>query len=185
LRQRDQPEAAEAGRVGEMASEAISLSRDLARGIFPVQMDGVGLSIALEDLARTTSSQRGMSVSFHETGDTRPENAEDGMHLYRIAQEAVNNAAKHGGARKVTILLSRSEDSLRLAVADDGKGMAPSPEGTRGMGLHSMKYRARAKANAASLKATFVVPSPAAISNTCRSLPSGDIFKFAAEPILR
>jgi signal transduction histidine kinase len=144
LRRRDQPEAAEAERIREMAGEAISLSRDLARGIFPVQMDGVGLSIALEDLARTTFSQRGMSVSFHETGDTHIANPEDGMHLYRIAQEAVNNAAKHGGARKVTIVLSRSEDSLRLAVADDGKGMAPPPDGTRGMGLHSMRYRARA-----------------------------------------
>jgi len=144
LRQRDQLEAAEAERIREMAGEAISLSRDLARGIFPVQMDGVGLSIALEDLARTTSSQRGMSVSFHETGDTHVENPENGMHLYRIAQEAVNNAAKHGGARKVTIVLNRSEDSLRLAVADDGKGMAPLLDETQGMGLHSMRYRARA-----------------------------------------
>jgi signal transduction histidine kinase len=144
LRQRQQPEAAEAERIREMVGEAISLSRDLAHGIFPVQMGGVGLSIALEDLARTTSTQRGISVSFHETGDAHVESAEGGMHLYRIAQEAVNNAAKHGGARKITIVLSRSEDSLRLAVADDGKGMAPPPDGTRGMGLHSMRYRARA-----------------------------------------
>ena len=144
LRQREQPEVAKAERIREMVGEAISLSRDLTRGIFPVQMDGVGLSIALEDLARTTTSQRGMSVSLHETGDTHLANAEDGMHLYRIAQEAVNNAAKHGGARKVTIVLSSSGDSLHLAVADDGKGMALPPDGARSMGLHSMKYRARA-----------------------------------------
>lgn len=144
LRQRDQPEAAKAEQIREMAGDAISLARDLARGIFAVQLDGFGLALALEELASTTSRLTGMSVSFYETGDTQVEDPEDGMHLYRIAQEAVNNAAKHGGARKVTIVLNKSEDSMRLAVADDGKGMAPSPNGARGMGLHSMSYRARA-----------------------------------------
>ncbi len=66
------------------------------------------------------------------------------MHLYRIAQEALNNAAKHGGARKVTIFLNKSADAWRLAVADDGQGMHQSPQGTQGMGLDSMRYRARA-----------------------------------------
>ena len=144
LHQRDQPEAAQADRVREMAGDAVSLARDLARGIFPVQMAGAGLALALEELASTTSRLTGMSVSFYETGDTQVEDPEDAMHLYRIAQEALNNAAKHGGARKVTIILNKSESSLRLAVADDGKGMAPSPGGARGMGLDSMRYRARA-----------------------------------------
>jgi len=144
LRRRDQPEAAKAEQLREMAGEAVSLARDLARGIFPAQTDGSGLSLALEELASTTSRLTGMSVSFCETGDIQVEDPEAGMHLYRIVQEAVNNATKHGGARKVTILLNKSEDSMRLAVADDGKGMPPSPNGARGMGLQSMSYRARA-----------------------------------------
>ena len=74
-------------------------------------MDGAGLAMALEELASTTSRLTGMSVSFYETGDIRVEDPEKGMHLYRIAQEAVNNAAKHGGARKVTIILNQGEDS--------------------------------------------------------------------------
>ena len=143
LRQREQPEAAAAERIGNLVGDAVSLTRDLARGIFPVQMDGAGLAIALEELARTTSSLTGVSVSFYETGDTRIADPVEGMHLYRIAQEAVNNAAKHGGPRKITIALSTIQDSLRLTVADDGKGMGLSPDGTRGMGLDSMKYRAR------------------------------------------
>jgi signal transduction histidine kinase len=112
---------------------------------FPPRWDDVGLPIALEDLARTTtSSQRGMAVSFHKTGNPHVKDPDDGMHLYRIVQEAVNNAAKHGGAKNVTIILSRSEDTLHLAVVDDGKGMVPSANGTRGMGLPSMRYRAQA-----------------------------------------
>ena len=144
LRQRQQPEAAKAEQFREMTGHAISLARNLARAIFPAQTDGSGLSLALEELASTTSGLTGVSVSFCEAGEIQVEDPETGMHLYRIVQEAVNNATKHGGARKVTILLNKSDDSLRLAVADDGKGMAPSPNGARGMGLQSMSYRARA-----------------------------------------
>jgi signal transduction histidine kinase len=144
LRRRDQPEAAQADKIDEMAGGTVALARDLARGIFPVQMDGAGLSIALEELARATSSQTGLSVSFYATGDTQVADPAEAMHLYRIAQEALNNAVKHGGARKVTIVLNKREDLLRLAVADDGKGMSPSPNGARGMGLDSMRYRAHA-----------------------------------------
>ena len=143
LRRRDQPEAAQAEQIREMVSQAMSHAQDLARGLFPTQMGGPVLSIALQDLARTTSKLRGMVVSFHEEGDTQIETLNDGMHLYRIAQEAVNNSAKHGGAKRVTIILSQDENSLRLDVVDDGKGMALSPGGTRGMGLPSMRYRAQ------------------------------------------
>ncbi len=144
LRPRDPPAAAKAEQIRTMVNGAVSLARDLARGLFPVQMDGAGLALALEELAGTSSRLTGMAVSFYETGDTQVADPEEGLHLYRIAQEALNNAAKHGGARKVTILLNKSQDSLRLTIADDGKGMAQSPQGTRGMGLDSMRYRARA-----------------------------------------
>jgi signal transduction histidine kinase len=144
LRPRDPPAAAKAEQIGAMAGDAMALARDLARGIFPLQLAGVGLAPALENLASTTSQLTGLSVSFCETGDTQIADPEDGMHLYRIAQEAVNNALKHGGARRITVILNKSEDSLRLAVADDGKGMAPSPGDTSGMGLRSMQFRARA-----------------------------------------
>jgi len=143
LRQRGQPEAAKAEQICQLTGDAGSLTRDLARGIFPVQMDGAGLAMALKDLAGTTSRLTGIPVSFYDMGDVLVEDPEAGMHLYRIAQEAVNNATKHGGPRKITIVLSKIQDSLRLTVADDGKGMGPSPNGTRGMGLDSMRYRAR------------------------------------------
>jgi PAS domain S-box-containing protein len=144
LRRRNQPEAAQAEQIRKMVGEAIAHAQDLARGLFPVLIGGPVLSFALEDLARTTSRLRGMSVSFQQKGDTQVENLDDGMHLYRIAQEAVNNSAKHGGAKRVTITLSRNEASLRLSIADDGKGMDPSPAAMRGLGLPSMRYRAQA-----------------------------------------
>jgi signal transduction histidine kinase len=144
LRGRDLAEAASAQKIGELVAEAVSLTRDLARGLFPVQMGGAGLCMALEDLANTTSRRRGIAVSFCESGDPRIEDPREAMHLYRIAQEAVHNAAKHGGATSVTIVLGKSEGCLRLIIADDGKGLPQSQNITRGVGLHSMRSRALA-----------------------------------------
>ena len=62
-------------------------------------------------------------------------------HLYHIAQEAVNNAIKHGEASKILIQLIAGPDRGRLVVKDDGKGIAEGVADSRGMGLHIMKYR--------------------------------------------
>jgi signal transduction histidine kinase len=66
------------------------------------------------------------------------------VHLYRIAQEALNNAAKHSAARHVALVLHHGESALRLSVADDGQGLPPSPREAHGMGMDSMRYRAHA-----------------------------------------
>lgn len=144
LRERDPAAAARAEEFREMASHAVSLTRGLARGICPVQVDSGGLSSALGDLARTTSSLTGVSVSCVEVGDPQVTDPGQGGHLYRIAQEALNNAITHGRARNVTIALQQDADRLRLSVADDGCGMFQPADGSTGMGLDSMKYRAQA-----------------------------------------
>jgi PAS domain S-box-containing protein len=144
LRRGDQLEEAEqAERIRQMVGEAMSHAHELARGLVPVQMGGSVLCQALEDLARTTSRLRGILVYFQQTGDPQAETVEDGVHLYRIAQEAVNNSARHGGATRVTIILSRTNGALRLTVVDDGKGMTSLRAGMSGIGLPSMRYRAQ------------------------------------------
>jgi signal transduction histidine kinase len=62
-------------------------------------------------------------------------------HLYHIAQEAVNNAIKHGEAGKILIQLTAGPDRGRLVIKDDGKGISTGAAGSTGMGLHIMKYR--------------------------------------------
>lgn len=144
LRQCQQLEAAaKSEQIRKMAGDAVSIARDMARGIFLMPMDGSGLPFALEELARTTSSLTGISVSFHETGDIQNVDSQAGMHLYRIAQEAANNAVKHSGGRKVTIALNQNKTSLRLTIADDGKGVALAANGKHGMGMQTMSCRAR------------------------------------------
>ena len=143
LRQRGQPEAPKADEISKLMAEAAALARDIAHAISPVQTNGAGLAVALDELAHTTSRLTGLPVSFYETGNYSQENPVTGMHLYRIAQETVNNAVKHADAKKITIALNLAGDSLRLTIADDGKGMNVSAPDAHGMGLDSMRYRAR------------------------------------------
>jgi signal transduction histidine kinase len=100
--------------------------------------------MALEDLATSTARLSGLSVCFSETENTPIHNPEHSKQLYRIAQEAVTNAVKHAEAKKITIMLSKCENTLTLIITDDGNGLALLANGTRGMGLCSMRYRARA-----------------------------------------
>ncbi len=65
------------------------------------------------------------------------------MHPYRIVQEALNNATKHGKAQHVTITIAANVENLDLTIADDGSGLRSPPAGPRGMGMHTMRYRAR------------------------------------------
>jgi signal transduction histidine kinase len=66
------------------------------------------------------------------------------IHLYRIAQEAVNNAIKHGKARQIRVSLRLQGKDLGLVVADDGVGFAGDGAARNGMGLRIMRYRAEA-----------------------------------------
>jgi signal transduction histidine kinase len=144
LRDHKQVDVGKADEIRAMVGEALAIIRGLARGLFPVQVDGTGLAAALDDMAGTISRISGVSVCFYEKGDAEVCDQERGMHLYRIAQEAVNNAVKHAGAKKITIALGREEGVLSLVIADDGTGITSGMRGARGTGLHSMKYRARA-----------------------------------------
>lgn len=144
LQAREQPEAKRAEAIQDLVKDAVFLTRGLARGIFPIQMDGTGLAAALEDLASTTGQLSRVAVTFQETGAVQIEDLDNAMHLYRIAQEALGNALKHGEATSVLIALSQDEGNVRLVIADNGRGMGIQDGKGLGMGLRTMSYRARA-----------------------------------------
>jgi signal transduction histidine kinase len=83
------------------------------------------------------------NVVFTEVGEPHISDAATAMHLYRIAQESVANAIKHGEARHVFITLEGVRDVLRLRIDDDGKGFFGKPAMVSGMGMRTMAYRAR------------------------------------------
>jgi signal transduction histidine kinase len=137
------PEATAAARIVTLIEEAIGLTRSMARGLHPVEVEGGGLTEGLRELAATVSTRFDLSCEFEGDGSVSIEDPSHATHLYRIAQEAISNAIKHGKARRVTIAVRRERDGVRLSVRDDGVGIAePSAHG-QGMGLRIMAHRAR------------------------------------------
>jgi signal transduction histidine kinase len=94
-------------------------------------------------MANTTERLTGLSIDVQEVGEVQIQSPETAMHLYRIAQEAVANATRHGGASRVLIRIEQTEVNLVLAVLDDGSGFPAEPRKGGGMGLRTMRYRAQ------------------------------------------
>ena len=137
------PEMASARKICHLLDEAITESRSVCRGLYPVRLETEGLVPALEELARTTSERFSVECVCEAESRRLQCNIATATHLYRIAQEAVNNAVKHSGCRCIAIRLAGAEGALELEIKDDGRGLpAPSQRHT-GMGLHIMDYRAR------------------------------------------
>ncbi|MFZ4397865.1 MAG: GAF domain-containing sensor histidine kinase, partial [Kiritimatiellia bacterium] len=136
------PEAHKLTRVTQMLAKTTQQVHDLAHGIFPEESKTDGLAVALQELARHTKDIFGLSCRFCGLCKA-PQLANDiTRQIYRIAQEAVHNAAKHSGAKTIEIRLSRRGSNVVLTVRDDGKGFPQSPGQMLGMGQRIMKYRA-------------------------------------------
>lgn len=135
------PEAPQAGRILSQVHEALERARLLARGLAPVAVEEGGLTAALEQLAVNSAQLFHIRCEFHGELPVGITDAGAATHLYRIAQEAITNAVKHGRAKRVVIGLTDAGDSFKLNVTDNGRGFSPT-EATTGMGLRIMKYRA-------------------------------------------
>jgi signal transduction histidine kinase len=135
--------ACDAEHIEESVHQAVQEARSLARGIFPVHVDHSGLSAALKELAQNTSRLTSVEIEVRESVEVSLEDPGVSMHLYRIAQEAVANAVKHGSPQHILIDLRITRDELILTIEDDGLGVElNSKVFTQGMGLRTMRYRA-------------------------------------------
>lgn len=130
--------------ITRLVNNSIESTRALARGLSPVNLERGGLSDALEGLAMHASELYGVAVTCtHRVKTIRPLSTELANHLYRIAQEAVRNAVRHGQARSIRLHLHGARAKVRLTVTDDGIGMPSDAVDAPGMGLKIMRYRAR------------------------------------------
>jgi len=136
------PEAAEALRILELLNQAVSETRSLARGLYPVPKEANGLMSALQDLASRTKELFKISCGFQCRKPVLIADNSVATHLYRIAQEAVANSLKHGRASHIHIVLTATRQRIVLTVRDDGIGLPPAPPVRRGMGIRIMQYRA-------------------------------------------
>ena len=128
------------GRITGLLRETIAQTRSLARGLAPLDEQPDALQSGLADLAERANSLGRLRCRVDRLSPRPLGDRNAAGHLFRIAQEAVNNALKHSGASEVILRWEDTERAFRLEVSDNGKGMPK--EGARGMGLGIMNYRA-------------------------------------------
>ncbi|HEX9443036.1 MAG TPA: GAF domain-containing protein, partial [Candidatus Binatia bacterium] len=141
LEEKSLPEARTAAQIADLTNQAINQTRTLARGLYPVELQAHGLLSALQELAGNAETMFSISCRLsYDPAVSAP--ADDvAIHLYRIAQEAIDNAVRHGRARHIWLRLSEQNGIGLMSVVDDGAGLA-EPREHKGMGLRIMKYRA-------------------------------------------
>jgi two-component system, LuxR family, sensor kinase FixL len=142
LRDQKSPLADMAARLVASLGQAGADAHALARGLLPVQVEADGLMVALAGLAQRTGDMQGVACAFECAAPVPVASNSIATHLFRIAQEAVHNAIKHGHARHIALTLT-SSDGVTLTVYDDGVGIPPEGRRTAGGGLRIMAYRAR------------------------------------------
>jgi signal transduction histidine kinase len=142
LQKRLPDEAARAGEIVQLISQAIDETRQLSRGLHPVALDENGLMSALQALATTTQELFGISCTFRCDEPVLVGDASTAVHLYRIAQEALTNAMRHAQAKRILIELRADEDRAILSIDNDGRPFPKRPPKGTGMGLQVMRYRA-------------------------------------------
>lgn len=126
-----------------LVNQAVDSARSMARGLLPVSIEHGGLMRALGGLAGRCGKAYGIDVRLRANRWPLLSLGElDASHLYRIAQEALANAARHGQAKRIDIHLSVDDGRYVLSIADDGIGMSAVPPSGGGMGLRIMHYRA-------------------------------------------
>jgi len=136
-----QSDANAADELVTLLQDAVVQTRDLARKLVPAHVSRLGLVLPLESLARSVTRSHGVNCRFRSNASSANWDEHTAMHLYRIAQEAINNATRHGKPGNIFLFLNTNGSSLRLRVVDDGGGIFESD--SNGMGLDIMRYRAR------------------------------------------
>jgi two-component system, LuxR family, sensor kinase FixL len=141
LASKNKDAAARATEIAKAVRESIGQTRLLARGLSPVTLEAEGLMSALVELSLNTEKMFRVHCHFDCVEVVKFDDHAAATHLFRIAQEAVSNAIKHGKAKNITICLRDEAGQIRLRVSDDGSGFPENPIESGGMGLRIMQSR--------------------------------------------
>jgi len=142
LARRSKAAADRAGDIAKNVREAIGQTRLLARGLSPVTLESEGLMSALQELALSTEKIFRVACRFECEPPVLVSDYPAATHLFRLAQEAVSNAIKHGRAKRILIRLKEDRGRMILSVIDDGSGFPAQLPKSKGMGLRIMRSRA-------------------------------------------
>ncbi len=139
------PLAADARALAQVATTAVTTCRDIVRGVSPLTESNGGLGESLQRLVDRASSPGERNVKFLAVRASRLNlNWYARNQLYRIAQEALNNALAHSKAKNIEVSLLVDSRTVRIRVADDGRGFSTSAAESEGFGIATMRFRAAA-----------------------------------------
>ncbi|MFH1154870.1 MAG: cache domain-containing protein [Pseudomonadota bacterium] len=134
-------EASDAGKIRQFILDTITKTRQLSKGLCPVNLSDHGFDLSLEELANYVKEVFGITCVYRCQGVHHIKDSSVATQIYYIAHEAVHNAVRHSHAKTIVIDLGIGESSVTLSICDDGKGM-DAVQPSRGMGLKIMSYRA-------------------------------------------
>jgi signal transduction histidine kinase len=138
----DSPLRAELREVNEIAQNTLDNVRTLSQALHPVMLDEAGLEATLDWYIPTVERQTGIDISYEKSGPPFNLDGSASIHIYRIVQEALNNVARHSGARRAWVRMSFVSDALKVEVEDHGSGLQNGPA-RHGIGLVAMRERAQ------------------------------------------
>lgn len=133
----------EANALYKLIDEAIQESKRISENLLPAKLKDFDLATCLKSLCKQITTDN-RQITFFSSGPGYDLKQSKKVNLYRIVQEAVNNAMKHSGASHISIHLNEEGDRVRLSIEDDGRGIVPTgdSEFDRKNGLINMRDRA-------------------------------------------
>ena len=141
LRREGNPRADSVAQLGVRIKQAVNTTRGLAKGLYPIELEKGGFIVAIQELARVTQASSGVECILRGKA-TFPLGETAAIHLYRIAQEAVNNALKHAEPHRIVIDCTTVTGIPTLTIENDGLAFRKPRSRRHGLGLHILEYRA-------------------------------------------
>jgi signal transduction histidine kinase len=135
------PIHAELQEVREVTQSTLDKVRSLSQALHPVMLDELGLETTLDWYLPTVERQTGIRISYEKSGTAYPVDGSAAVHVYRVIQEALNNVARHSGAKQAWVRLRFQPQMLELEIEDHGQGFVTGPT-RQGIGLVAMRERA-------------------------------------------
>jgi len=136
------PESADAAKIVKLVNDAIRKTKELSRGLLPVVSEARGLMSALRQRAAQLEDLFQIRCRFECDQPVLINDVNVATNLYHIAQEAVNNAIRHGKSKNIQIFLKKKNGTGQLVIQDDGEGFPQKPATSPGVGLSIMNSRA-------------------------------------------
>ncbi len=135
------PETLPPEEIKKVLHEISTTLREVCHDVYPRDLKDLGLAVLLEEQCASFTRKTGVQAQFASSGETPDLPDEVSLHVYRIAQECFNNIGKHAGATSVNINLMTDGGTLTMQIKDNGKGLDPDVQSTKGTGTSIIKER--------------------------------------------